>query len=91
LLKRYFDIGHTLRTLGIWEASGTRSSLLRGFGQLVSKQVSGRKRGTNKGLQTTMSQNLAKSAGLFLGLHERFLPLALKRHLSSYRVYDTTS
>lgn len=58
--------------------------------QLVSKQVSRRKRGTKSGLQTTMSQNLAKSAGLFPGLHERFLPLHLKRYLSSYRVYDTS-
>jgi rhamnosyltransferase len=89
LLKRYFDIGHTLRALGIWEASGTRSSLLRGFGQLVSKQISRQKRGASNGMQTTMSQNLAKSAGLFLGLHERFLPLSLKRYLSSYRIYDT--
>jgi rhamnosyltransferase len=92
LLKRYFDIGHTLKQLGIWEASGTRSSLLRGFGQLLSKQVNRSKgNGAGNGLQTTLSQNLAKSAGMLLGLNERFLPLALKRHLSSYRVYDETN
>lgn len=92
LLKRYFDIGHTLKQLGIWEASGTRSSLLRGLGQLLSKQFSRSKgSGSRNGLQTSLSQNLAKSAGLLLGLNERFLPLALKRYLSSYRVYDTTS
>lgn len=91
LLKRYFDIGHTLRQLGIWDASGTRSSLLRGLGQLLSKQVNRSKGGASSGLLTSLSQSLAKSAGLLLGLNERFLPLALKRHLSSYRVYDTMS
>jgi rhamnosyltransferase len=92
LLKRYFDIGHTLKQLGIWEASGTRSSMLRGLGQLLSKQVNRSKGGgARSGLKTALSQNLAKSAGLLLGLNECFLPLALKRHLSSYRVYDTTS
>jgi rhamnosyltransferase len=92
LLKRYFDIGHTLKQLGIWEASGTRSSLLRGLGQLLSKQI-GRSKGggVRGGLLASLSQNLAKSAGMLLGLNERFLPLALKRHLSSYRLYDTTS
>ena len=92
LFKRYFDIGHTLRQLGIWEASGTRSSLLRGLGQLLSKQVNRTKSGSvGPELMVSLKQNFAKSAGLLLGLNERFLPLALKRHLSSYRVYDTTS
>jgi rhamnosyltransferase len=91
LLKRYFDIGYTLRQLGIWEASGTRSSLLRGLGQLLSKQLRRREGSDSHGLLTSLSQSLAKSGGLFLGLNERFLPLALKRHLSSYRVYDTTN
>jgi rhamnosyltransferase len=92
LLKRYFDIGHTLRQLGIWEESGTRSSLLRSLGQLLSKQINRSKGGgTSNGLKTAMSQSFAKSVGLLLGLNERFLPLSLKRHLSSYRVYDTTS
>jgi rhamnosyltransferase len=90
LLKRYFDIGYTLRQLGIWEESGTRSSLLRGLGQLLSKQIDRRKgSGVGPGLTTASSQNLAKSVGLAIGLNERFIPLSLKRNLSSYRVYDT--
>ena len=89
LLKRYFDIGHTLKALGIWEESGTRSSLLRGLGSLLSKQVSRRKSaGAPDTLLTSLGRSLAKSTGMLLGLNERFLPLALKRHLSSYRVYD---
>jgi rhamnosyltransferase len=92
LLKRYFDIGYTLKQLGIWEESGIRSSLLRSLGQLLSKQINRRKGGgTGNGLTTALSQNLAKSVGLVFGLNERFLPLSLKRNLSSYRVYDTTS
>jgi rhamnosyltransferase len=91
LLKRYFDIGYTLKQLEIWETPGIRSSLLRGFGQLISRQLSPG-RGNGPGTpHTALSQNLAKGAGMVLGLNERFLPLALKRHLSSYRVYDTTS
>jgi rhamnosyltransferase len=92
LLKRYFDIGYTLKQLGIWEASGTRTSLLRGFGQLMSRQVSRSKGGgARKAVISSLSESFAKSAGMLLGLNERFLPLGLKRHLSSYRVYDTTS
>jgi rhamnosyltransferase len=91
LFKRYFDIGYTLKQLGIWEASGTRSSLFRGLGQLLSKQVSRSKGGASNELLTSLSRSMAKSAGLLLGLNERFLPLALKRHLSSYQIYDTLS
>lgn len=92
LVKRYFDIGYTLKQLGIWEAPGTRSSLLQDLRQLLSRQV-GRRPGSgfHHRLQTAVSQNLAKSVGLLLGLNQRFLPLALKRHLSSYRVFDTPS
>src|SRR5947209_2510284 len=39
LLKRYFDIGYTLRRLEIWDAPGTRSSLVRDFHCLVRKQL----------------------------------------------------
>jgi hypothetical protein len=33
-------------------------------------------------------QDIAKSLGLFLGLNESYLPLALKRRLSAYRVFE---
>jgi rhamnosyltransferase len=91
LFKRYFDIGYTLKQLGIWEASGTRSSLLHDFTGLLRRQFAPKKE--NRGDagqqgQTALSQNLAKSTGLLLGLNQKFLPLSVKRHLSSYRIYD---
>jgi len=90
LFKRYYDIGYTLKRLGIWKESGTRSSLLRDFGHLLRKQLSLSTSGDlHNGPKMAMSQNLAKSAGLLLGINESFLPLGLKRNLSSYRIYDT--
>lgn len=88
LLKRYFDIGYTLRRLEIWDAPGTRSSMLRDFHKMFRKQISQVKdSGTRHRVPAAVGQNLAKSAGLFLGLNQHFLPVALKRHLSAYRVF----
>jgi rhamnosyltransferase len=90
LFKRYYDIGYTFKRLGIWQESGTRSSLLRDFGHLLWKQLGRSTSGdVHNGPKMAMSQNVAKSAGLLLGINEKFIPLSLKRNLSSYRVYDT--
>jgi rhamnosyltransferase len=92
LVKRYFDIGYTLKQLGIWEVSGTRSSLLQDLGHLLSKQLGHRERtGSIRRTPVAVGQSLAKSAGLLLGLNQQFLPLPLKRRLSAYRIYDTTT
>ena len=88
LLKRYFDIGYTLRRLEIWDTPGTRSSMLRDFHKMFRKQISQIKdSGTRHRVPAAVGQNLAKSAGLLLGLNQHFLPVALKRHLSAYRVF----
>jgi glycosyltransferase involved in cell wall biosynthesis len=90
LFRRYFDIGYTLKQLGIWQEAGARSSLLRDFGHLLGKQLGLSTNGDrHHGPKMAMSENLAKSTGLLLGVNESFLPLSLKRNLSSYRVYDT--
>jgi rhamnosyltransferase len=89
LFKRYFDIGYALKRLEIWDAPGTRTSMSRDLRKLFGKQltrVNGS--GTRHRVNAAIGQNLAKSAGLLLGANQRFLPLALKRHLSSYRIYD---
>jgi len=89
LFKRYFDIGYALKRLEIWDAPGTRTSMSRDLRKLLSKQlthVNGT--GTRHRVDAAIGQNLAKSAGLLLGANQRFLPLALKRHLSSYKIYD---
>ena len=88
LFKRYFDIGYALKSLEIWDAPGIRTSLSRDLRKLVRKQLSRSKTGRRHRVDAAIGQNLAKSAGLLLGANQRFLPLAVKRHLSSYRIYD---
>ena len=89
LFKRYFDIGYTLKELDIWDAPGTRSSLVRDFRKLVGKQFKrAAKSDGQQAERAAMGQSFAKSAGFLLGLNQRFLPLALKRHLSSYGAFE---
>ena len=87
LFKRYFDIGYTLKELDIWDAPGTRSSLFRDLQQMLARQVARFTKQHSNGA-AALGQSFAKSAGMFLGLNQRFLPLALKRHLSSYRAFE---
>ena len=89
LFKRYFDIGYALKRLNIWDAPETRSSMSRDLRGLLGKQfrqIQGT--GAHRWSPATVGQNLAKSAGLLLGVNQRFLPLVLKKHLSSYGIYD---
>ncbi|HEY1678512.1 MAG TPA: glycosyltransferase [Candidatus Sulfotelmatobacter sp.] len=88
LFKRYFDIGYTFRLLRIWEAPGIRKSLLRDGWRLMNQKI--KRRAGPKGGRSVgygIRQDLAKSAGLLLGLNENRLPLILKRRLSAYRVF----
>jgi rhamnosyltransferase len=89
LFKRYFDIGYTLRELEIWDAPGTRSTLFRDFRTLVRKQLArATTGGARRKARAGLGQSFAKSAGFVLGLNQRFLPLALKRRLSSYGAFE---
>jgi glycosyltransferase involved in cell wall biosynthesis len=88
LFKRYFDIGYTLKQLQIWDAPGTRTSLLRDVRKLLGKKIrrfTGNADGHRAG--AALGQDIAKSAGLFLGLNRDYLPSVLKRHLSAYGVH----
>ncbi len=89
LFKRYFDIGYALKELEIWDAPGTRSSLLRDLHKLLRRQL-GRvtENGTRDRAHADVGQSFAKSAGFLLGVNQRYLPLALKRHLSYYRAFE---
>ena len=88
LFKRYFDIGYTLRQLGIWN-EGTKSSFLRDAWNLMRRKVARLDgNGNRRKVTSSLSQDLAKSAGMFLGLNERFLPLTVKRRMSAFRVYE---
>src|SRR5579864_3508555 len=88
LFKRYFDIGYTLKRLKIWDAPGTRESLSRDAWKLIEKKLK-RAAGEKKRLSSGkgIRQDIAKSFGLFLGLNQQHLPLALKRRLSAFRVF----
>lgn len=87
LFKRYFDIGYTLRHLQIWNAKSTRSSLLRDAGKLFANKLRRIKgKGNTRGAGLGIVQDMVKSAGLFLGLQEAYLPSALKRHLSAHHI-----
>jgi rhamnosyltransferase len=88
LFKRYFDIGYTLRQLGIWN-EGTRESMLRdGWNMFLRKVARFDGNGNSHKVGRSVVQETAKSAGMFLGLNERFLPMALKRRMSAFRVYE---
>jgi rhamnosyltransferase len=89
LLKRYFDIGCTLKLLNIWDAPGTRKSMIQDVRTLLRNKIHrvGQK-GKGQPVGVGIRQDVAKSVGLFLGLNQRHLPLILKRHLSAYRVFE---
>ncbi|HEY3974209.1 MAG TPA: glycosyltransferase [Candidatus Sulfotelmatobacter sp.] len=94
LFKRYFDIGYTLKLLKIWDAPGTRKSLLRDGLRLVKSKIrrigdrSPERAPERKLAGQGIRQDIAKSAGLFLGLNQSYIPLVLKRRLSAFRVYE---
>jgi len=90
LLKRYFDIGYTLKLLKIWDAPGTKKSMLQDIGRLLQRKV---KRGSSDNRAGKLAgegirQDIAKSIGMFLGLNQGCLPLALKRRLSAFRIFE---
>ena len=89
LFKRYFDIGYTLQALEIWDAPGTRKSMLRDAWKLMKKKLqrAGNKDGRRQ-VSAGIQQDIIKSAGLFLGLKQNYIPLTLKRQLSAFRVFD---
>ncbi len=89
LFKRYFDIGYTLKELQIWDAPGTRASMFDDFRRLVRNKFMGGQSNNGIGMAgTAILQDIAKSAGLLLGANQRYLPLAIKRNISAYRVFE---
>jgi rhamnosyltransferase len=89
LLKRYFDIGYTLKVLRIWDAPETRTSLLRDAGKLLKRKLTRAQNGESRQqARHGLGQDVAKSVGLFLGLNQNCLPLVLKRRLSAYGVFE---
>jgi glycosyltransferase involved in cell wall biosynthesis len=89
LFKRYFDIGYTLRYLKIWNSPGTGSSMFRDAGKLFRNKLHRARLQGTRSSAGSFAQDLAKSVGLFLGLNQGCIPLALKRHLSAHGIYET--
>ena len=87
LFKRYFDIGYTLKHLRIWDAPGTRESLTRDAWKLVEKKLKRASNERNAPFAAGLRQDIAKGFGLFLGLNQAVLPLALKRRFSAFGVF----
>lgn len=88
LFKRYFDIGVTLKRLDMWNDQA-RSSMLQDFWGLLKKKVTRFDgNGASRLVGASIRQDLAKSAGIFLGLNEQYLPLALKRRSSAFRLFN---
>ncbi len=88
LFQRYFDIGYTLKVLKIWNAPGTRTSLLRDAWKLMKSKIERLfEPRARRSVRHGLGQDIAKSVGLFLGLHESLLPLVLKRRLSAFGVF----
>jgi hypothetical protein len=62
--------------------------MFRDFRRLVYKKFSGAPSDNNgRVAKGALLQDVAKSAGLFLGANQRYLPLAVKRNISAYRVF----
>ena len=87
LFKRYFDIGYTFQRLGIWNEL-TQNSMMKEVKKLVSKKFQRNGHGVRSAVVGGISTDIAKSAGFWLGVHERYLPLALKRRLTQHHVYS---
>ncbi|HEY6971220.1 MAG TPA: glycosyltransferase [Candidatus Angelobacter sp.] len=88
LFKRYFDVGVIWKQLGIWNQQ-TRKSMLTDMGLLLRKKLSRmHTNGHRRPVGASVQQDLAKAAGLLLGLHQQYLPLPLKRHLSAIRIFQ---
>jgi len=88
LFKRYFDIGYTLKLLKIWDAPGTRQSLLRDAFKMLKSKIHSPGYSPERSPVKDLEQDFAKSFGMFLGLNQNCLPLALKRRLSAFRVFE---
>jgi rhamnosyltransferase len=88
LFRRYFDIGYTLRRLEIWEAPGTKTSMFRTAANVLKNNLDRMRTSDDiKSLSRGIAQDMVKSIGLLLGLHESRLPIFIKRHLSAHGVY----
>jgi glycosyltransferase involved in cell wall biosynthesis len=88
LLRRYFDIGVVYQRLGIWD-NRSRASLWsvgwRGFQDKLSLLF---KTEAPHDAGSSIIKDVGKYAAIQLGRNERILPLAVKKRLSLYGLFD---
>lgn len=87
LFQRYFDIGFTFRRLGIWN-SGTRTSMMAEIRKLVGRKFQPNGNTSSSATAAGLKNDVAKSAGFWLGVHEHYFPLVIKRFFSAHRVFQ---
>jgi rhamnosyltransferase len=87
LFKRYFDIGYTFERLGIWNER-THNSMMKEAGKLVRKKLRRNAPGTRSAAVGGIKMDVAKSAGFWFGVNQRYLPMAVKRRLSAHHVFS---
>lgn len=86
LFQRYFDIGFTFRRLGIWN-HGTRTSMLTEIRKLVGRKFQPNGNTNSRAIAAGLKNDVAKSAGFWLGVHEHYFPVAIKRFFSAHQVF----
>lgn len=88
LFRRYFDAGVVWRQLGIWNKT-TKASLMREGWRLVRSKLKPRAASSQPSdIPPALLRDLAKCSGLLLGLHEHWLPMAIKRRASGFGLFD---
>ncbi len=87
LFKRYFDIGYTFQRLEIWNER-TQNSMMKEVSKLLKKKLRRNGNGTQSAAVSGIKTDVAKSAGFWLGVHQRYLPVAVKRRLSAHHVFS---
>lgn len=86
LFRRYFDIGYTFQRLGILDEI-TRDSMVQEVKKLIKRKL----QGTGNGVSATVGdlrKDVAKSAGFWLGSHQKYLPVPVKRRLSAHQLFS---
>ena len=62
--------------------------MFRDAGKLFRNKLNRARLRDTRGSAGGFAQDVAKSVGLFLGLNQGYIPLALKRHLSANGIYE---
>jgi rhamnosyltransferase len=89
LFKRYFDGGVIRSQLGIWD-SNSKSSMFRDGWRICRNRLLpiNRMEGAGSVRFFSIAQDAVKYAGVVLGRNEHLLPLAVKRRMSAFHLFD---